>query len=363
MTVDDSTDPTSEETGARLLLDRKPAARVATLPDGEGHDRARRSIIPILLIAGLVVVSAAIRIAVSTSFEAPWIAPDEMIYALSGSSFWATGHSTLFGAAAPFYSLYPLLVGLPIHLFGPAQGVTAAQCAQALVMSLTAALAWGWARPLAGDAWALAAAVLTACLPALAYSGLLMSEAVFLPAGTLALWLAARAIERPTRVRQAWLILCVLLAVGARLQGVVLVPILFTAACLAAWFARDAGVIRRLLPTWIAIAAGIVAWAGLQLAAHGGLGESLGAYSIVLTHGYGTSEVARWAFRHAGDLFLLVVGVPLVAAAVLAYTRIQGARAGSGGAGARRRDALHLALAHARGRRLRVALRRAAGRA
>ena len=124
---------------------------------------------------------------------------------------------------------------------------SAIQLGQAILMSLAAAAAWAWARPLAGNGWALAAAALTACLPALAYSGLLMSEAAFLPAATLALWMTARA-HRPA-VAQAVRPRCSLplgLATAARLQGVILVPILVTAALLAAWFARDRRVLVRL---------------------------------------------------------------------------------------------------------------------
>jgi hypothetical protein len=274
---------------------------------------------PLLAIVGLVLASATVRFAVSLSFDAPWIAPDEMIYGLVGRSFWATGHGSVLGAAAPFYGVYPLLVGLPLHLLGPATGVTAMQLCQAILMSLTAAIVWAWARPLTGDGWALTAAALAACLPALAYSGLLMTEAAFLPAGTLALWLGARAIAQPSRARQFVLVCALVLAGAARFQGVVLAPILVTAALLAAWFARDARLLLRLAPTWIALLGLAALWVGAQLALHGGLGGGLGAYGVAATTGYDAGEAARWVLRHAGDLFLLVLGIPLVAAGVLAY--------------------------------------------
>src|SRR5262245_60666793 len=104
--------------------------------------------------------------AVSTWFEAPWLAPDEMIYGLSGRSSWASGAASVLGVPAPFYGAYPLLVGFPLHSLGSAAAVTTIQCVQAVVMSLTAVVVWVWVRPLAGDRWALAAAACTACLPA-----------------------------------------------------------------------------------------------------------------------------------------------------------------------------------------------------
>ncbi len=264
-------------------------------------------------------MSAAVRFAVATSFDAPWIAPDEMIYGLIGRAFWDPGQSSILGTEAPFYGAYPLLIGLPLHLLGPAAGVTAIQLGQAILMSLAAAVVWAWARPLAGEGWALSGAALTACLPALAYSGLLMTEAIFLPAGTLALWLAARAIAQPSQANQVALVCALGLATAARLQGAILVPILVTAAGLAAWFARDGRLLLRLAPTWVAILSLGVLWVGSQLAVHGSLADSLGAYGVATTTGYDAVEVARWVLRHAGDLFLLVLGIPLVAMGVLTY--------------------------------------------
>ena len=239
---------------------------------------ARRTLV-VLPIAAVVAASATVRYAASRSVAAPWIAPDEMIYGLLGRSLWATGHGSLVGADAPFYGAYPLLVGLPLHALDAAAAISVIQGAQAILMSLAAAAAWAWCRPLAGNAWALVAGVLTACLPALAYSGLLMSEAAFLPAATLALWMMARAITRPSPGRQAALLATLGLATAARLQGVILVPILVTAAVLGAWFARDRGILARLRPTWIAIVALAALWIGARLVADGNITGVVGAYS------------------------------------------------------------------------------------
>ncbi|MSO95285.1 MAG: hypothetical protein EXQ81_05765 [Thermoleophilia bacterium] len=279
---------------------------------------------PALPIVVLVAASAGLRFAASRSLAAPWIAPDEMIYGLLGRSLWDTGHGTLIGATGPFYGGYPLLVGLPLHVLGPAAGVTAIQLGQAILMSLAAAVVWAWVRPLAGNTWALVAAALTACLPSLAYSGLLMSEAAFLPAATLALWFVARAIVRPSPASQIVLVVALGLAIAARLQGAILIPILVTAALLDAWFARDRRVMVRLAPTWIAIAAVGVLWVGFRLAADGSITGVLGAYSDTVSTAYDTGKVARWVLYHVGDLFLVVLGIPLVALGVLAYGAVRG---------------------------------------
>jgi len=277
-----------------------------------------------LPLVAVFAASVALRFFASRSLDAPWIAPDEMIYGLLGRSFWATGHASLIGGESSFYGGYAFLVGLPLHVLGPGDGVAFIQLSQAIVMSLAVAAIWAWARPLAGNAWALTAALLTACLPALAYSGLLMSEAVFLPAATAALWLMARAIVDPSPGRQTALIVALVIATAARLQGVILVLVLATAALLAASFARDRRVLSRLAPTWIALAVlGFVALV-VQLGTPVGGQGLFGAYSGVFSRGYDGSEVARWVFYHAGDAFLLVVGIPLVALGVLAYGAARG---------------------------------------
>ena len=178
------------------------------------------------------------------------------------------------------------------------------------------------------------------CLPALAYSGLLMSEAAFLPAATLALWMTARAIATPSPGRQAMLLGTIGLATAARLQGVILVPILVTAALCAAWFARDRRVITRLGATWATLGLAALSWIVFGLVAGGGGANLIGAYSGTIGSGYDAEEVARFVFYHAGDVFLLVLGIPLVALGVLAYGAVSG---GEGDAGARALIAVSLA--------------------
>ena len=44
------------------------------------------------------------------------------------------------------------------------------------------------------------------------------------------------------------------------------------------------------------------------------VGSALGAYGASVTSGYQVFDVLRWSLREAGDVFLLVVGVPLIGA-------------------------------------------------
>ena len=68
-----------------------------------------------LAVAGLVVVSTAIRFAAAQAFTTPWIAPDEMVYGLIGESLWSHGTLEIRGLPTPYYSiLTPALVGAPL---------------------------------------------------------------------------------------------------------------------------------------------------------------------------------------------------------------------------------------------------------
>ena len=275
-------------------------------------------------VSGIVVCSAVAHALAARSFDGPWIAPDEMVYGLIGRSFWETGHLGMLGGDAPFYGLYPVLAGLPEALFGTAVGLTVLQVIQALLASSAAALVYVWARPAAGFRWALTAAVLTALLPAVVYSGLVMTEAAFLPAATLALWAMARALAHPTRSRQLVAVATVLLVTSVRLQGVVLVPVLLSAIGLMSWFGRDRRLVRTFVPLFVTLGVLGLAWLSFQLIRTGSPASTLGAYGATTSEGYDRVAAARWVFWHIGDVFLLVLGAPLIAMLLLASESIRG---------------------------------------
>lgn len=267
----------------------------------------------------LVVGSAAIRFAASLGVLAPWIAPDEMVYALLGRSFWETGEAQLFGLPGGWYGFYPYVAGLPLAAFGPDAGLTVLRAVQAVLVSLTAVVVYAWARRIVSRWWALSAATMSVAMPALAYSGLIMTEAAFLPATTLALSLLARALSTPTWKSQALAAAGITLALGMRFQAIALVPAAITAIVLMAVLERERGLMRRFLPALLALAAGVVALMLARLSVGQG-GALLGSYAGVLD-GYELARVLRWSFWEAGDVFLIVVGLPLLATSILAVAR------------------------------------------
>jgi hypothetical protein len=272
-------------------------------------------------IALLLAASIAIRFAAALGLDAPWVAPDEMVYGMLGRSFWETGHMQVLHGFAPFYGLYPVVAGAPLAAFGPAAGLIVLEGFQAVLVTAAAAVAFVWARQFVSRPWALAAAAMTAALPGLANSGLIMTEAAFVPAATLALSLVARALAEPSYRNQALALAGIAVAIAMGLLGVVLLPALAASVGLMAWFSRDGQVVRRFWPTWCVLGAGFVLWAAISLA--GSRVAGLGAYAEV-RHGYTLGSVVRWVTLHAGDVLVLVACAPLVAALILAVEAARG---------------------------------------
>jgi hypothetical protein len=282
--------------------------------------RRRRHVQEVALVTGLVLVSAAVRFVAARGLAVPWIAPDEIIYALLGRSLFEDGTLDILGSPTPYYSLlYPAVVGLPLGLDNLSLGISILQAVQALVMSATAAIVYVWARPLAGRLWAFAGAALAVAIPGLAYSGLVMTEAVVYPLVTLALWALARMLAEPTARAQWLFVLLCAAAVLTRLQALVLLPTAVVAILVAAALGRDRRLLRACAP--LLAAAGTALAAGLLLVAVGR--APLGGYTDTVEAGYDVGDVARDIARHAGDVVLLVAAVPLVALAALTVEAVR----------------------------------------
>lgn len=256
----------------------------------------------------LVTASAALRFWAAAGIPSPWIAPDEILYALLGRSLWQHGTLSVLGGPTPFYSLvYPALAGLPLSLGSVSAGYTALKALQAVVMSLAAVPVYLWGRSLMRPRWALVAAALTLAIPGLAYTGMVMTEVAFYPLLVVCAWATALALERPTPARQALLLATAALLVATRLQALVLVLAVPTAAVVEALLARRP---RRLAALW---PLGAVAAAGaVFLAVRGGAG--LGGYAAA-AGSYSAGAAARYVLYHAAALLLLCGVVPACAVA------------------------------------------------
>src|SRR5262249_40346176 len=128
--------------------------------------------------------------------------------------------------------------------------------------------------------------------------------------------------ERQTRRSQLCAVRALGLAIAMRLQGVVLLPTLVVAVATFAWFARNPKSARRLLPLLATLSLLLIA--GLTLVATGALARPLGAYTEAAKTSYQPETVLRWIGVHAGDVGLLVIGVPIMATLILAVDAARG---------------------------------------
>jgi hypothetical protein len=284
----------------------------------------------VLALGALVLVSTVVRVVGSRAVDAPWIAPDEHLYGLVGRSLVHGDGLTIFGDAVPYYSfLYPLFVGLAQLGTSAATGLTVAQVAQAFVMSATAIPVFFWARPLAGPRLALFAATLTVLIPGLAYSALLMSEALYYPVAVVAVWALAACFRDPTLGRQLLFIAALGAALATRLQAVGLVGALVVALAILAIAERSFSPFRRHLASLVLLGAAGAAWLVWRLAS--GSGEALGAYATLAeAEEYSIGDLASSIAWQTGAVVILTVGVPLVALGILVSETLRGRESDAG---------------------------------
>ncbi len=291
-------------------------------------DRVRRLPVGCVALGSLVVASLGLRAWAALAVPSPWMSPDEESYAAIGRGLWHGDGLSVLGHPAAYLSLfYPLFVGLPLSLSDVQLGYDLAKVAQATVMSLAAVPVYLWGRSLMPRAYALLAAGLTLLLPGLAYSGFLMTETLFYPVFVLAAWAMTATLTRPTRLNQLLLVGGLALAVGTRLQAVVLVPAFLLAVVILVALERRPGLVRGLAPFLLAIVALSAVWLAFTL----GRGRSpLGAYGVTGTVSYSFTAALRFSVYHLADVILLVAFAPAVALAILVMEAARGREASPG---------------------------------
>jgi hypothetical protein len=270
-------------------------------------------------LAALVVASTALRYWGASLVPSPWIVPDEFSYAELAHDLYSRGSFDNF-----YGFVHPLVVGIPLNLADRALGYEIAKALQALVMSLVVVPVYLWGRTLMSSGWALVAATLSLAIPGLAYAGLLMTEVVFYPVATLAIWAMARVLEQPTLRFQALAAGAIALAAVTRLQGAVLVPALLTAALLFAMIERNPRSMLRLWPTAAGLVAVGITYGAWRLAPGGPWSELLGGYRDAGETSYDVSDAILYVRWHAADLVLMTGLMPACAFILLALGTLRG---------------------------------------
>lgn len=271
-----------------------------------------------VLVGGLVLVSTLLRALASLDISTPVIGPDEQTYAQLGKSIYEEGHFELWGQTNRFYTLtYPLFVGLALAHGEIEIGYAALKVMQAFAMSLTAVPVYLWGRTLMSRGAALGAAALVLVIPGLAYSGLVMTEVLFLPIATCAAWACAAAFERPTIARQLLASALILVACATRLQAIVFLAAVATALLVFLLLDRRVRDVRRFWPAALVLGGAALAWAVYRLGSGGPASELFAAYRAAGDVSYLPSDMARFTAWHFADAIMFTGVAPAVALVLL----------------------------------------------
>ncbi|MBM3677238.1 MAG: hypothetical protein FJW96_05045 [Actinobacteria bacterium] len=271
-------------------------------------------------LAAIVALSLLVRLWLARGMLAPFVMPDELIYAELSRSFADTGSFAIRDVAASGYPiLYPVAVSPAFFLFdGLTDAYAAVKAINALLMSLAAIPAYFLARRVAPAPLALLASVLTVAVPGMAYTGLVMTENLFYPVSLTVALLTVRMLERPSVMRSVVLLAGLVVAIETRTQALVLAIAVATAPLVAVLLRREG--IRQLFDfrRFFAILAGVVlGLVALQAARGGSLQDILGAYSVVGDETYDTGLALRMWGWHVELLVLATGVVPVIAFLIL----------------------------------------------
>jgi hypothetical protein len=286
--------------------------------------RARAVSVPAWLwLAGIVVASAVVRIALGHRIVTPWIMVDELVYSELAKSFAEHGSFLVRDVPSNGYGfVYPILIAPAFRLYAAVPHAYAvAKGINAVVMSLTAIPAYLLARRVLAQGPSLVAAALSVLIPSMLYTGTLMTENVFYPLFVLACLAIVLMLERPTPLRQVAVLAICALCFATRAQAIALFGAAVIAPLLHGWIERDLPVrVRRFTVLYGLVGAAVV----LGLAATVARGRSpltlLGAYKAATDAGYSVGDVARYILWHVAelDLYLGVAGFAALLALWLA---------------------------------------------
>lgn len=244
-----------------------------------GRVTARVDAAAFRMLAGLIGVSFAVRLAVGWFRSTPNYFPDEYLYAELARSLVETGRPAVRGLDVGFPSLLQPLLTAPTWLAGDVLvSYRLTQALGALGMSLVAVPVFALGRRLGlGRPLALAAAALSLAVPDLLFASWIMAEPFAYLLFVAAVLAGTAALADPSRRTGLVFVALVALAAFARAQFVVL-PLCFAAAVLLVGLRE-----RRLRVAFReqALPLGIFAGCGLAVALIG-VGRVLGLYRSAL---------------------------------------------------------------------------------
>lgn len=285
-------------------------------------ERAPRRELPIptwVFLAALIGLSALIRFRYAARDPAAWIFPDETVYAELAKALAYTGEFAIRDNPGTngLGVVYPALIAPAFFLFDRvADAHDAVKAINSVLMSVTAIPVYLIGRRLVSRALALTAAGLSLAIPAMTYTGTVMTENAFYPVtATWALFLI-RALDRPTLLRQALVVVGIALAYLTRAQAAIFVPVLVTAVFLVAWLDYGWRFWRGLWAyrvTAALLVLGALAVAARQRLRGEALTDIMGAYVALRDFSYPVEAVSHWLLYHFAELVIMLGVFPFAA--------------------------------------------------
>ena len=288
---------------------------------------------PFLALAATVLAAFVVYAVLASLIDVPRVHPDEVRYAIAGSSLVEGEGLSLRGGDYGFGPLYALLLaGILSVTSGLAAAYDLFKAANALFFALTAVPVYLLARRLASAWWAVLAAALSVAIPSSISVATVMTESLAFFTAAWALYAIMLALERPTTGRQLALLAAVAAAFLTRPQfGALYVTWLLGLALV--WLilpARRPRTRADLLGLWpsiapLVLAAGVLA---SRLVSGSSPRESFGAY-WELWRGYDPLQVAKWFVYHLADFEIYLAVIPVAVAPIVLLSLLREGRAGS----------------------------------
>ena len=283
-------------------------------------------------VAGIVLLSTAVRFLLAAQSNVPWLMPDELIYSDLGRSFASTGHFAVRGepfSAWSFGPLYPVVIAPAFALFGSLpRAYLAVKAINCVLFSSAAVPSYLLAKPLLDRRRSLLFCAFATMIPSAVYTTRVMTESLAYPVFLWALLAMIAALRRPSAKRQILALLATALAVAARAEMVVLVPAYVVAILLLVRLSaakrpgsrpRIRNDLRRAAEfrvTWIALGAGLPLGLAGSIAQGRFVRTLLGIHTVLL-HRVRPLGAPLGFLYHIAGLELYTSIVPVLAFAVI----------------------------------------------
>ena len=268
------------------------------------------------MLGSLVALSAVVRFFLSAlPLQTPFYLPDEYTYSALARSIAETGHPVIRGVPAHFPALLEPLLAAPFWTLGdPELAFRLTQAEHAIAISLGAVPVYLLCRRLGlGSRFSIAVAALALVSPDLVLGSLIVADPIAYPLVLGAVYAAVVALDSPSRRAQLAVVGLVGLATFARVQYVLLVPVLIVAALVV-----ERGRMRRAIQSF-GLASLVFAALGI-IAVASGPQRVLGAYDVVFKLHASLGTIAHQIGLHA-LLVPFAAGIVLVPGALVGLAR------------------------------------------